>query len=54
MHEIRPLTRREMEVALWLLREGMSAIEIMAAKLRAMEIIEGMEATGIPVDSQLT
>lgn len=52
--EVRPLTRREIEIYLWMLHEGMSAIEITAAQFRAIEVIAGMEETGVPVDSQLT
>lgn len=52
-YEVRPLNKREMQVALWMLHEGMNEMEIMAAQLRAIEVIEGMDATGMPVDSQL-
>jgi hypothetical protein len=42
-----------MRVHLWLLKETMDAAEILAAHLRAIEIIAGMNATGIPIDEQL-
>lgn len=49
--EYRPLTAREMRVYLCLLRE---TVDELAAYARAVEIIAGMEATGMPVDKHFT
>lgn len=43
-----------MRVHLWLLKDFMIEVELMAAHLRAIEIIAGMEATGMPVDEHFT
>jgi len=52
--EVRPLTAREMKVYLWLLRETMEQAEILAAQLRAIQVIAGMDETGLPVDPHFT
>lgn len=45
------LNKRQMQIALWMLHEGMSEIEIMAAKLRAIEVIAAHDALNIPAES---
>ena len=52
--EYSPLTEREMRVYLCLLRETMDAAQLLAAQLRAIEIIAGMEATGMQPDPHFT
>lgn len=46
----RPLTAREMRVKNALLTDFMYAANELAATVRAIEIIAGMESTGLPVD----
>jgi hypothetical protein len=41
----RPLTQRELEVYMTIAHEGMNAIEVFSAQLRAMEIIAKSEAS---------
>lgn len=52
--EYRPLTQREMRVYLCLLTETMDAAALLAAQLRAIQIIDGMEATEMPIDPHFT
>jgi hypothetical protein len=44
----RPLTRREMEIYLWLVHETMSVAEILAAQIQAIDVIANN-----PIDSAI-
>ena len=50
----RPLTERELRVYNVLLRETIDAAKELTAYMRAIEIIAGMDATGMPTDEHFT
>lgn len=52
--DVDPLTQREMRVYLWMLKETMQAAQLFAAKVRAAEIIAGMDATGMTAQERGT
>lgn len=51
--DYRPLTERELRVYMALLHDAIDATKHAAAYLRAIEIVAGMEETGLPVDERM-